>query len=215
MFISEAVVEKSLEYFGLIGKGIHVRKVISIFEKGDICNPERIELKNNLLVHLIESKNLVTNFVVEIKNPCKYCEGRGFDIQLYKTEYVTCKLKVTIQDGKTIYTGCNGTGHKISECKTCRGTGKFGENPCPTCFDPKTKNGRGTFVHWKTSKPNSEIKCLTCMGEGKVKKISKRDTQIKQVNICQKCSGSGINNHLGSPVINQTTAEILKSLLPK
>lgn len=164
----------------------------------------------------LESQHLNPNFEINSDKSCKYCHGRGFDIILFKTELIKCKLSIIYKNGKAIYEGCNGTGYKITNCWTCNGTGKFGENPCPTCINPKTGIGYGTFVNWPSSDPKRPgIKCFKCGGTGKIKKLIQRETEIKDAPKCKKCNGTGVNTNIGSPVIPSETAKILMSILSK
>lgn len=212
MFITKEVVQSSLQELGL-SLNVNIDKTIQKFKKGDINNSVRIMSKNNILLFLMESQKIPFSFNIDVKNKCECCGGRGFNVFLYETIFVKCKLEIINQNGKTIYYGCNGTGKKISKCLKCNGTAKIGETPCPTCFDPKTKQSRGTFIHWKTKDSNLEnAKCLKCLGTGQIKKLVPRETNIKNVEICGKCHGSGINTNIGTPVIPSDTAKILQSL---
>jgi DnaJ-class molecular chaperone len=179
----------------------NIDKVISRFLKGDITSYSRISTKNNLLIHLIESKNLPLNLEVPVRHQCKECHGRGFELIPFATEKVKCMLRVyKDSNGKEVYEGCNGTGSKIDKCTRCDGTGKIGENPCPTCWDKIKKRSRGTYLYKKTKNFPGK-KCLICQGTGEVIKVVKRETTISEMKICTKCNGSGINLNIGTPVI--------------
>jgi len=181
--------------------GYDVNKVMSRFLKGDITSLSRIFTKNNLLIHLIESKNLPMNLEIPVRNQCKDCHGRGFELIPFATEKVKCVLRVyKDKNGKDVYEGCNGTGWKIDKCTRCNGTGKIGENPCPTCWDKVKKRSRGTYIYKKTENFQGK-KCLICQGTGEVKKVVKRETNISDMKLCTKCNGSGINDNIGTPVI--------------
>jgi len=218
MFIASELVKSSLENLNLSKvRKLDIGKIMSRFIKGDITDQTRIQCKNNLLIHLFESQNLPADFLVEGKYQCKACNGRGFDMILFETEYVDCPLIIlTDKHGKTTYAGCNGTGWKMSRCLTCKGTGKIGEIPCPTCINKKT--GRTTGIYHfhptkdrKDRKGYSGKKCLICGGSGKIKKIVQRESIIKEVVPCKKCSGSGISKEIGTAVINKNLGELIKS----
>jgi DnaJ-class molecular chaperone len=194
--------EKSFSLHGL-KNGYDVNKVMSRFFKGDITSYSRISTKNNLLINLIESNNLPMNIEVPVRNQCKECNGRGFELIPFITEKVKCMLHIyKDSNGKEIYEGCNGTGFKIDKCTRCNGTGKIGENPCPTCWDKIQKRSRGTYLYKKTENFPGK-KCLICQGTGEVKKVVPRETQIKEVKHCSKCNGTGINKNIGTPVISR------------
>jgi DnaJ-class molecular chaperone len=183
--------------------GYDITKVISKFLKGDVASHSRISTKNNLLIHLIETRNLPMDITIPIHHQCKECYGRGFELLPFKTEKVKCMLRVYKNaNGKEIYEGCNGTGFKIDKCTRCNGTGKIGENPCPTCWDKIKKRSRGTYLYKKTENFPGK-KCLICQGTGEVVKVVSRDTKIEKLNLCSKCHGSGIDDNIGTPVIKK------------
>jgi len=199
-------------------KNLDIQKVIMPrFLKGDVTDPKRIEAKNNLLIHCCEIQKLSPNFEVNIRNQCTACNGRGFDLVLFDvTDTIPCKLVITInENGKTIYSGCNGTGWKIDACIKCNGTGKIGEIPCPTCINHKTGISRGTYQFHPTlprdgNKGFAGKKCLVCKGTGKLKKIVQGSLNIKEAHICKKCSGSGTTTKIGTAVIDHQLGELLK-----
>jgi hypothetical protein len=217
MFVTEELVKVSLENLNLSKvRKLDISKVMSRFVKGDISDQNRIQCKNNLLVHLFESQNLPADFVVEGKYQCKACNGRGFDMALFETEYVDCPLIIITKNGKTTYSGCNGTGWKISECSKCHGKGLIGNVPCPTCINKKTGIASGIYCFHPTKdrkerKGYSGKKCLVCGGSGKIKKIVQRESIIKDISPCKKCSGSGISKEIGTVVINKNLGELIKS----
>jgi len=217
MFIEENLVKVSLENLNLTKvRKLDISKIMSRFIKGDISDQTRIQCKNNLLVHLFESQNLPVDFSVEGKYHCNACNGRGFDIILFETEYVDCPLIIITKNGKTSYIGCGGTGWKVDECSKCHGTGMIGNNPCPTCINKKTGIASGIYHFHPTKdrkdrKGYSGKKCLICRGSGKIKKIVQRESIIKELLICKKCSGSGISKEIGTAVINKNLGELLKS----
>lgn len=217
MFISQDVVQRSLEELDLLKiKNVNIKKTVLKFSKGDIHNSERIISKNNILLFLMESQKISYALDIDVlPNKCECCGGRGFNVFTFDSVFVKCKLEIIQHpNGKVTYYGCNGTGRKITKCLKCGGTGKIGETPCPTCFNPKTKQSMGTFVHWKprNSDRQEEVKCLKCLGSGEIKKLIQRETEIKNVDTCLKCNGSGINNNIGTPVLTLSTAELLKLL---
>lgn len=195
-------------------------KIMSKFLKGDLTDPTWVQSKNDALIWLIEKYNLDHNLSIESKDKCHSCNGRGFDILLFKSETVHCKLTVvTSENGKKVYYGCNGGGWKIGECRDCRGTGKIGEIPCPTCLDKKTGISRGTYQYrptkgYKGKEGFKGIKCLKCGGEGKVKKLIQSETQIEKVDVCKKCGGAGIHTNLHTTIDNLPSAEKLKNFTP-
>lgn len=201
MYLKEEDIKSAESFFNLKTK-YDIKKIINRFVKGDIHNPERILAKNNLLIHLIETYNLPFKIDVSIRQQCKVCSGRGFDIVPFVTEMTKCVLRVYKDpSGKNIYEGCNGTGFQIDQCSRCEGTGKIGENPCPTCWDKLRKISRGTYLYKKTKNFPGK-KCLICQGTGQVKKAVKRKTEISELHICKKCNGSGINDNIGTPLIS-------------
>ena len=217
MFITQDVVQRSLEELGLLNtKNVNIQKTVLRFSKGDITNSERVSAKNNILLFLMESQKISYNHEIDfLSNKCKCCGGRGFHVFIFESILVKCKLEIIQHpNGKVTYYGCNGTGKKITKCLKCNGTTKIGETPCPTCFDPKTKESKGTFIHWKprNSERPEDVKCLKCLGTGKIKKLVQRETEIQNVDKCLKCNGSGIDNNIGTPVLTMSTAELLKLL---
>jgi len=217
MFIAQDVVNRSLEELGLLNtKNVNIYKTVLKFSKGDINNSERIIAKNNILLFLMESQKISYALNIDVlQNKCKCCEGRGFNVFTFDSILVKCKLEIVQHtNGKVSYYGCNGTGHKITKCLKCNGTGKIGENPCATCFDPKTKQSMGTFIHWKPRNPDckEDVMCLKCLGSGRIKKLIQRESEIKKVDNCLKCNGSGIDNNIGTPVLSATTAKLLNLL---
>jgi len=230
-FVQRQAVEEALADFGLLNvKKIDPGKVISKFLKGDITDPDRIESKNKILIHLIETQNLGFGLSVPIRNQCTHCGGRGFDVILFSAELVKCELHIIIDEktGKRIYEGCNGTGWKLGECTRCGGSGKLEQSES----DPSEKGftelyvdghndsicytckGRGTYLYKKTDKYPGK-KCLKCHGTGKVKKLIQRESEIASVNLCKKCGGSGISTNIGTAVINPELANKLKALIPE
>jgi hypothetical protein len=174
-----------------------VNKVISSFLKGNITDPKRIESKNNILIHLFKDLNEAPE--VPIHHSCKSCQGRGFNLIYFEIEEIKCP-------------SCKGTGWKISDCTRCNGTGFIGNTPCYTCLDRKTGQGRGTYIYKKTEKHEGK-KCLSCGGIGRTKKLIQRESKIKKVIPCTKCDGTGINDKIGTPVVNSELAEKLKLAL--
>lgn len=214
-FLNEEVLENALTVIGLknVNK-IDASKILSKYLKGDTHDPIRIESKNNLLIHLIESQNLGFDYQIPIGNKCSHCNGRGFDFLLFKVEEARCKLTISIDPftKKRNYEGCNGTGFQISECKSCYGTGKVGESPCPTCFDKIKKKANGTYIYKKTKKHPGK-KCLKCNGTGKIKKLVQRESEIKNISLCKKCNGTGISDKVETPLINSEVGKKLKKLV--
>jgi DnaJ-class molecular chaperone len=218
MFVTAESVKQSLGDYNLLNvKKLDITKVVSRFLKGDVTDQKRIESKNILLIHLIETQMLSNNFEIEVRNQCSACSGRGFDIIMFETELIDCPLVIkTNKSGKKIYSGCNGTGWKIDECSKCNGTGRIGEVPCPTCINRKTGISSGTY-HFHPTRDRGEQKgfsgkkCLICKGTGKIKKIVQRESDIKEICTCAKCSGSGINKTIGTAVIDKKMGEILKN----
>ena len=218
MFVTAEVLKQSLEDYSLQNvKKLDIPKVISRFLKGDMLDQKRIESKNILLVHLIESRSLPSNLEIELRNQCTTCGGKGFDLVKFETEFMNCPLVIkTTNYGKKIYLGCNGTGWKIDECSKCNGTGRIGEIPCPTCINKRTGISSGIY-HFHPTKDRGEQKgfagkkCLICKGTGKMKKIVQRESDIKEICTCSKCSGSGINKTIGTAVIDKKMGEILKN----
>lgn len=196
-------------------------KIIAKFMKGDVTEQSWIQSKNDVLVWLIESQNLDIDLSIDQKSKCHACGGRGFDILLFKTELIKCQLSiVTSPNGKRFYHGCNGEGWKLSECRDCRGTGKVGEIPCPTCMDKRTGICSGTYQYrptkgYKGREAFKGIKCIKCGGEGKIPKLVQRDTQIESVTVCKKCSGSGIHTSLHTQILDLPSSEKLKEMVAK
>ena len=193
-FISTESLTKSLKELSIKDdlEKISIERVMNRYLKGNSSDRERIESKNNILVHLIDVKKMTKAPEIHIRNQCKSCNGRGFNLEFFTVEEVKCVK-------------CNGTGWKISLCKKCDATGRIGEIDCFKC------KGRGTYLYKKTEKYEG-IKCLVCMGKGKIKKIVQRDTEIKSVSECKKCDGTGIQK-LGTSVISGELGKKLKQNL--
>lgn len=212
-FVQQTDLVKAFEYFDLKDKKFDVPKIINRFLKGNVNDEERIGFKNNLLIHLMESKRLSWDLTIPVKNHCTHCGGRGFDVILFAIEKEKCHLRISKDSqGKTIYSGCNGTGWKIGECRTCSGTGIFQENLCPTCWDKVTSKSRGTYLYKKTNFFEGK-KCLICNGTGEVNKLVQRMTDIQDARICKKCNGSGILTEIGTSVISSAIADKLKNMI--
>jgi len=201
--IHAEVLESSKQVLNIKSKEVNVLKVMSYFLKGDITDQKRVESKNNILVHLF--KNLEVAPPIPVRHTCTNCEGRGFNPVFFDVVEERCEA-------------CKGTGWKIAPCTRCNGTGLIGDVPCYTCLDRRTGKGRGTYLYKKTDK-HSGKKCLICgpgtlpgePGRGKVKKLIQRDSNIKEVIICKQCDGTGINEKIGTPVLNTLIAEKLKN----
>lgn len=208
IFLNNSEVEKSKQILGLVTvQSLEMNLVTNRFLKGNTFKPERIEAKNNLLLHLMQKNGLISPPKISIENACPHCDGIGFEVKFHIKES-NCEV-------------CNGTGWKIGQCRTCNGTGLFGDNPCPTCFNPRTKKGRGTYLYKKTTNQDGTVKypgkkCLSCNGKGKTKKLLFiNNSNIKEIIPCKKCGETGISKHIGTRVLDSFTAQKLKSKLRK
>jgi len=225
MFQSQEVVAAAVKKLGLEKtKILNPKKIMAKFSKADVTDQEMIDAKNIVLVSWIESNQSLrpedyNKLQVKVKNPCRVCGGKGVLINTFKVEMTKCKFVVFDRpDGKKAYQGCAGTGWRIGECQKCHGTGKIGEQPCPTCFDHKHKISRGTYQYRPTKGRKGKdgfdgIKCINCGGSGKIPKLIQRPSEIESVCTCEKCKGTGANNEVGTPVINLENASKLKSLV--
>ena len=194
--LSETVVQSSKSVLGFQGNApVDFQKILNRYLKGDINSEKRVESKVNVMIHLIEKMKLEKLPVIPVRNQCKSCEGRGFNLEFFEVEEIKCPDCID--------------GWKFCDCKTCSGTGRIGEIPCHTCKDT------GVYVYRRVINHKKEVihqgkKCIKCSGKQKIKKLVQRDSHIKLVHNCDRCKGTGISTTLGTSVLSLEHYEKIK-----
>jgi len=177
LLLENGSVEESKKVLGLkTAKNLNIDTLINRFLRGTIQST-RVDAKNIILIDLIHKGSYANPPKLNLPNMCPHCDGRGFNIK-FQFEEIKCPLCIN--------------GWKVSQCRTCLGTGRLNGVPCFTCYDWKTKESRGTYLYKKTKNYPGK-KCLNCNGTGKSQQISSQN-KISAIDFCEKCNKSGLIN---------------------